>query len=96
MAIRKVNPKQPLSPERAVLMALESPKYRYRTVLGIARETKIDAQRVKKVLKSNPMVRQSYAKTKSGKPLFASKKKVSVGEDLWTAFKAVNAAKFGG
>jgi hypothetical protein len=96
MTIRKQKRAQPSALEQVVLKALESPKYRYRTVHGIARETKIDEGRVRKVLKSSPIVRQSFAKSKTGKQLFASKKKVSVGEDLWTAFRAVNSAKFGG
>ncbi len=96
MAIRTKKRKQPDTLEQVVLKALESPKYKYRTVYGIARETKIDEGRVRKVLKSSDAVRQSFAKSKTGKQLFASKKKVSVGEDLWTAFRAVNSAKFGG
>lgn len=96
MAMRASRHKRPETIEEIVLRALESPKYKYRTVHGIARETKLDEQRVRKVLKASPAVRQSFAKSKSGKQLFASKKKVSVGEDIWTAFRAVNAAKFGG
>jgi len=81
--------------EQVVLRALESPRYKYRTVHGIARETKLDVARVRDVLKSSPAVRQSFAKSKTGKSLFASKKKVSIGEDLWTAFRAVSSAKLG-
>ena len=96
MVIRNSKQRRPDTLEEIVLKALESPKYKYRTVHGIARETKIDEQRVRNVLKSSPTVRQSFAKTKAGKQLFASKKKVSVGADLWMAFRAVNSAKFGG
>ncbi len=82
--------------DEIVLRALESPKYKYRTVQGIASETKLDEQRVRTILKNNPLVRESFEKSKTGKQLFTSKKKVSIGEDLWTAFRAVNSAKFGG
>lgn len=96
MAIRKPQVRPSDTPEQRVLRALESPRFKYRTVSGIAKETKLDVKRVREVLQSNPAVRRSFAKSKNGKQLFTAKKKVSVGEDLWTAFKAVNAAKFGG
>ncbi|WFF79200.1 hypothetical protein [Delftia tsuruhatensis] len=82
--------------EQQVLRALESPRFKYRTVSGIAKETKLDEESVREVLQSNPAVRRSFAREKNGKQLFAAKAKVSIGEDLWVAFKAVNAAKFGG
>lgn len=96
MAIRKQSSKKPETLEQLVLKALNSPKYKYRTVHGIAREVKADERRVREILKASPSVRRSFAKNKAGKQLFASKKKVSVGEDLWAAFRAVNSAKFGG
>lgn len=79
-----------------MLQALESPRFKYRTVSGIANETKLDERSVREVLQRNPAVRLSFARAKNGKQLFAAKAKVSIGEDLWVAFKAVNAAKFGG
>lgn len=62
MANRDKSSKQLALIEQVVMKALESPRYKYRTVHGIARETKLDVARVREVLKSSPAVRQSFAK----------------------------------
>ena len=54
MVDRRPKRKQPETLDAIVLKALESPKHKYRTVQGIARETKIDEQRVRTVLRGNP------------------------------------------
>ena len=81
--------------ERKVIEALQNPRFKYRTVSGIARETHIDAERVGEILKVSPSVRVSLTRAQDGSRLFALKKSVSKAEDVWTAFKAVNGAKFG-
>lgn len=79
-----------------ILKALENPKWRYRTASGIAKETHLKVTDVEEVLKNNSaVVRVSLAKATDGSRLFASKKKVSAVGDVWTAFKAVNKAKYG-
>lgn len=78
-----------------VIAALGSPKYKYRTASGIARDIHVDAERVAKVLQSNPKVRVSLTKAINGSKLYTLKSKVSAASDVWTAFKAVNNAKFG-
>jgi hypothetical protein len=79
-----------------VLLALENPKWRYRTASGIANEAHLDAKTVEEVLRNNPdLVRVSIAKSSNGSTLFASKKKISAVSDIWTAFKAVNKVRYG-
>ena len=79
-----------------VLHALENSKWRYRTASGIAKEAHLNAKAVEEVLRKNPhLVRVSIAKSSNGTTLFASKKKVSAISDVWTAFKAVNKARYG-
>jgi hypothetical protein len=81
--------------EVRIIEALKGPKYKYRTASGIARETQIDKIKVVKILQSNPSVRVSLTKAKDGSRLYALKSKVSAASDVWTAFKAINGAKFG-
>lgn len=94
--MRKKPNASPSGAQTKVLQALEDPKWRYRTASGIAKEAKLDARTVEEVLRQNPdLVRVSLAKSPAGSTLFASKKKVSVVSDVWTAFKAVNKARYG-
>lgn len=81
--------------ERKVIKALKNPRFKYRTISGIARETHIDAARVGEILKVSPSVRVSLTRAQDGSRLYALKKNVSTASDVWTAFKAVNGAKFG-
>lgn len=92
---RKLHKKQRSSAEDQVLKALSNSRYKYRTVGGLARETRLDAQKVKQILDSSNSVRKSLVRSKAGSQLYASKTKVSVPEDLWVAFRALNSAKFG-
>ncbi len=94
--MRKKPSAKPSGAKIKVLQALENPKWRYRTASGIAKEAQLDAKTVEEVLRQNPdLVRVSIAKSSDGSTLFASKKKVSAVSDVWTAFKAVNKARYG-
>ena len=93
--IRKA-PKVKKDVRTVVIKALNSPGYKYRTASGVARETHLSAELVRKILESDHSVRKSLARSKSGAQLYAVKKRVSGIEDAWNAFRALNAAKFGG
>ena len=89
-------PKKTRDANYVVIEALKSPKFKYRTVQGLARETHLPANLVIEVLNSNDSVRKSLVKSKTGADLYTAKKKVSAVEDAWNAFTALNSAKFGG
>lgn len=78
----------------AVLSALRAPKWRYRTVDGISKETRISIDDVKRVLDESPqIVRVSRIRNRNGKILYASKERVSALGDLWTAARAISKRK---
>lgn len=77
-----------------ILRALSSERWLYRTVDGIAKETKLPKEEVKRVLdESRQKVRVSRIRSKKGKVLYASKNRVSSVMDLWTAFRAISRMK---
>lgn len=78
-----------------VLQALEAKDYKYRTASGIAKEIHIDIKTVASILEKNSKVRVSLTRANDGSKLYTLKNKVSAAGDIWTAFKAINKAKFG-
>jgi len=80
---------------RVVIEALKSPKFKYRTVEGLAKETHLSALEIVRVLEVDRAVRKSLAKSKTGADLYTAKKKVSAMADVWNAFTAINSAKYG-
>jgi len=60
--------------EEKILKALMNPKYSWRTIGGIAKETKVSPEIVRNIvtMKSNRVVMASAPNTK-GEPLFASR-----------------------
>lgn len=94
--MKKNQSAKPVGARTKVLQALDNSKWRYRTASGIAKEAQLDTKTVEEVLRQNPdLVRVSITKSADGSTLFASKKKVSAVSDVWTAFKAVNKARYG-
>jgi hypothetical protein len=60
-------------PVSRVVSALENPRWDFRTLAGISKETGLSESEVRDILESNPgIVRKSHAADKSGRPLFAS------------------------
>lgn len=87
--------KTTISAEARIFKALSSPKWMYRTADGIAKETHLPRAEVEKTLKTHPeKVRVSLVRRRDGSVLFASKEKVSVLQDAWTAVRALSKAKF--
>lgn len=78
-----------------VITALEDEKWDYRTAEGIARQIGRTVQEVKVVLETDPRVRQSVMRARSGAGLYTLKKKRSVLKDIFTAFRAMNSDKLG-
>lgn len=78
-----------------VITALEDEKWDYRTAEGIARQISRPLKEVKIVLETDPRVRQSVMRARSGAGLYTLKKKRSVLKDIFTAFRAMNSDKLG-
>ena len=87
--------RNPKTVHHKVIEALKSPKFKYRTVQGLAKETHLSPAEVKKVLETDTTVRKSLARSKSGATLYIAKKNVSAIQDAWNAFRAINSAKYG-
>ena len=93
MATRKVK-ETDLSVEEQIFKVLNTGRWIYRTTEGISKETHIPAAKVEATLKSHPQVRVSLVRGNDGRVLYASKKKVSGIQDLWTAVRAFSSVKF--
>ncbi|TWI61742.1 hypothetical protein LZ24_03420 [Desulfobotulus alkaliphilus] len=63
----------PAEVEKVVNVALKNPKYKYRTVNGIAKEAKIPKVTAQKILGTNPNVR--VIKARDGRELYATSNK---------------------
>lgn len=79
-----------------VMRALENKKWDYRTAEGIAKESNVSLENVKKILETDDKVRVSVMKSNIGKQLYTLKSKKSKAGDLLTAFRAMNSDKLGG
>ncbi|WP_201347998.1 hypothetical protein [Neptunomonas japonica] len=55
--------------DKVINVALANPKYKYRTVSGVAREANIPIQTAQKILTSNPKIR--VVKARDGKEIYA-------------------------
>ena len=88
-------PKKTRDVKYVVIQALNSPKFKYRTVQGLSKETHFPANVIVEVLNSDKSVRKSLVKSKTGADLYTAREKVSAVEDAWNAFTAINSAKFG-
>ena len=78
--------------EQAVKTALENPDYRWRTVQGVASETRLPAQTVEAVIRENhEIVVKSSIPSNKGEALYPTRshflKKASLGEKLLGAIK---------
>ena len=75
---------------RKVIAALESPKYKWRTIGGIAKEAGVAPDQVVDVLKSSDVVVRSRVPAKNGDALFTTRphfrRSASVAEMLRGAF----------
>ncbi|WP_339526828.1 hypothetical protein [Pseudomonas sp. EA_35y_Pfl2_R111] len=78
-----------------VINALAEEKWDYRTAEGIAKQIHRPIQEIKIILETDPRVRQSVMRSRSGSGLYTLKKKRSVFKDLLTAFRAMNSDKLG-
>lgn len=78
-----------------VIKALEDKRWDYRTAEGISKAVYVKVDLVKEILESDKRIRRSILKSKSGKKLYALRKRRSALRDFYTAFRAINAEKFG-
>ncbi len=78
-----------------VVQVLKSNEYDYRTAEGIAKDLKVQINRVKKVLNSDSRVRVSVMESNDGKKLYALKNKKSALGDYMSAFRALSSDKMG-
>lgn len=91
--------KKAKTPKKAVatvvIKGLGDNRWDYRTAEGISKEAHLKVEVVKKVLNSDPRIRHSVMKSRSGKDLYTLKSRRSVFKDYYTAFRAMNAEKLG-
>lgn len=82
-------------PKELVLMAMKNNKWDYRTVHGLAVETKLPEAVVMGVLnESKSEIRSSIIRTKSGKNLYALRKRKSAIADAWWAIRKMSKDKY--
>ncbi|WP_010322163.1 hypothetical protein [Marinobacterium stanieri] len=78
-----------------ILEAMKNKNWDYRTVHGIAAETKIPEPIVAKILnESRNEVRSSFIKTKSGKNLYFLRENKSAVGDFWWAIRKMSKDKY--
>lgn len=78
-----------------VLKALENKRWEYRTVAGVAKETKINEAIVRSVLEtSKDKVRESFSLSRTGNKLYTLKSRKSAISDIWTSMKKLSNDKF--
>nr|WP_320125378.1 hypothetical protein [uncultured Shewanella sp.] len=95
MSAAKSHKKAKKPSKELVLMAMGNNKWDYRTVHGIAIETKLPEAVVLNVLKeSKNEIRSSIIRTKSGKNLYALKNRKSAIADVWWAIKKMSQDKY--
>lgn len=62
--------------KKAVLLAFQTDKFDYRTIAGIVKYTKLEAQEVEKLLEElDDVVRKSLVKNRDGETLYALRSK---------------------
>ncbi len=81
--------------EKKVFESLSNPKWDYRTISGIVKETGLDENLVSHILKSRKdLIRESIIPSASGERLFTLSKNVNHLRDYWAAFRMINEEKF--
>ncbi len=83
------------SAEKRVIASLSNPKWDYRTIPGIAKETGLDETTVQGIFESRKdLIRESIVPSKAGERLFTLSKNVNHLRDYWAAFRMINDEKF--
>jgi len=73
-----------------VFSALENPKYRWRTINGLAKETGVDEATVKRVLnRINDAIVKSSIPSTSGDDLYTTRRHLKKMENVFSRFVAV-------
>lgn len=95
MSSTKNHKKVKKPPKELVLTAMKNKNWDYRTVRGLAAETKLSEKVVMDVLdESKSEIRSSIIKTKSGKNLYALRNRKSAIADAWWAIRKMSKDKY--
>jgi hypothetical protein len=88
--------KNNLTPDESkVIESLNNPEWDYRTIPGIAKETKLAEANVLKVVTARKdLIRESIVPSRKGEKLYTLSKNVNTLRDYWKAFKMINKEKF--